>query len=186
MTTEREQIIDAWDKAWHELVAPHVSINACILAARTGREVFRHFDIHAKVIAVNAIAVNATADALIRAGTPAAQWPPEAWSVGIDPANEGPGYSGHLILDLDGDLLDQTSNQFSRPEHDMPVAPCLLIDGGGPVLRQGGYLHVVLDHGVHLEYRLANHRRYTTANDWRIRWKEWTGPIIRHMRATLT
>lgn len=121
-------------------------MKSCIQSTRIGLDVLANLGIQARALPCAIVVRNAEAvDASLR-GLPVQDWPPSAWSVGIDPdappADSGVdkttstlfgggkvfdnrtgerGWNGHLIIEGGGWLLDLSANQFSRPLREMEL-----------------------------------------------------------------
>lgn len=108
--------------------------------------------------------------------TNVADWPPEAWSVGIDPEGligDGGGYPGHLVVMVElGDgglvLVDGSAGQFARPAKQMTIPPTLIVPANdwpdGAVVQRGDWRVDYMPAPLGQQHRVAP--------DWRRNWRD--------------
>lgn len=133
----------AW--AW-KAAGLDAKLKSCIQSTRIGLEVLANLEIQATALPCAIVVRNAEAVDCSLRGLPVADWPPTAWSVGIDPDAPAPaqtpaeaassallggpvidnrtgerGWNGHLLIEGEGWLLDLSANQFSRPLRNMEL-----------------------------------------------------------------
>jgi hypothetical protein len=109
-------LADAWGRWTREADFPF-SPDHCINGTRVALGALRAHHIKAKPLSVQIVLFNKLAFDLFNDGLPVAEWPPEAWSVGVGPdarKNAG-GWDGHLLCEGDGWTLDVSAAQFTRP-----------------------------------------------------------------------
>lgn len=113
------EIADDLATAWTEVIAPvFAGRTHCIEAAKIARAALARLGVAARPMPCGIVVANADAAPLINRHVPVADWPPEAWSVGVDPATgpANPGHwNGHMVLVGDGWVGDYSAAQFSRP-----------------------------------------------------------------------
>lgn len=106
-----------WSEWSHEPDFPYTR-DHCINGTRVAVETLRHFGIKAKPLSVVVLVFNQTAWDLFKQGVPVTEWPPHAWSVGIDQHTNTASdnrFAGHLVAHGDTWLLDISAGQFHRP-----------------------------------------------------------------------
>lgn len=113
---------------WAVIQAARLRGDPRIAGARIAQQAARYFGAHLKPHSVTPLVVNDAAAALMADQVPAAEWPDEARSSGIDRTRRRAGhYPGHLILAAaDGDttlLVDPTLPLFDRPGLGVGLAP---------------------------------------------------------------
>lgn len=125
----------AWEEAYGLISGRWSTESHCINGTRVTIDALSRFGIRALPVSCLAIAMNSVwLDRLSEhEGFPASKEQSDEWKaaggycVGIDPDPETGGYPGHLVCYAKGFLLDSSSGQFSRPQHNMPVPPCLYV-----------------------------------------------------------
>lgn len=136
--------LHAW--AWESragLLRAGIRPDSCILSTRVGIAVLDRFDLPARPQAVFVLAQNKAAFLLAERGVPVADWPDDAWSVGVDatqfrPENLSPGrWPGHLVVIVrqPGEprlLVDLSADQFDRPERRLVIGGPVFMDIDGP------------------------------------------------------
>jgi hypothetical protein len=157
---------------------------SCVQATRMGIEALRYFGVPAKPLVTLMGVGNAAWVEWMEAGGPnVSDMPEEAWAVGTDPTerpNER-GYPAHLVIEIDGHLLDLDAMISARPERGIHVPPTLLIP-----LRDGDVVATT----ALAEGGLAFYKAHTPKLNFREigAWRDsrkWTGPVIRRMRDRL-
>jgi hypothetical protein len=148
----------------------------CLPSSRIALETFAYFGIEAKPMVTVAISANREWIEWQEAGGEG-EMPDEAWSVAIDPRPEtGGGYPGHLVVEIDGNLLDLDARGLARPAHGIRIPETVLL----PLYDRAAVLN--LDKGGILVY--GEHRcppSWRGAKDWRIA-KPWAGEVIRALK----
>ena len=120
-------LAELWDGP---VTAPGSKDGVCIDSARIAVEVLAKVGVKAKAVATQVLAANAAAVPLLNAGVPIADWPDEAWTLGVElgPAphpgtGKEPyrrtGWTGHVVVVGEHEkgrwMLDLTAAQFNRP-----------------------------------------------------------------------
>lgn len=162
----------------------------CVQATRVGIEALAYFGIQAKPLVTLFMTGNLAWVEWMLAGQQQPM-PDEVWSVGIDPEHrpEDRGYPAHLVIEIEGQILDLDTGLYARPHKGIHLPPTMLIpirnDGanGRPIAAQdlegGGavvYHHRSAYHAPPPDYRGTGAWKET---------KKWTGPVIRRMREAL-
>ena len=136
--------------------------NSCIASTRILIEVLRYFGCRAEPLPVKVLACNAAAAPLLEAGTPIAQWPESAYSIGVDATGTraDKGWDGHLVVTANRHLIDPSADQLDRPDHDLRVpGPIVLPIQDWPVRAQR--------HNTTIVYWPADSLgNWATAPDW--------------------
>jgi hypothetical protein len=123
-----DNVIDALVKLAPAVIALHaIKPNRCILATRVGCEVLRYFDVPHEPLVVNVKLVNAAMYAWGRDGYPGGAEAGKALGAHMIEVHEsvpGPGWSGHLVIEVAGGIVDLDLQQFQRPAKaiDLPHA----------------------------------------------------------------
>jgi hypothetical protein len=157
---------------------------SCVQATRIGIEALRYFGVAAKPLVTLMGVGNAAWVEWMEAGGPAASDMPEgAWAVGTDPrVKEGDrGFPAHLVIEIDGHLLDLDAGFSARPEREIHVPATLLIP-----LRDGEVVATASLDGGGLAFYKAHKPKlnFREIGAWRDS-RKWTGPVIRRMRDRL-
>jgi hypothetical protein len=164
--------------------ARSVNRGRCVQATRVGIEALRYFGITGKPLVTLMLTGNAAWAEWMLAGSPQPM-PDEVWSVGINPNDDGPGFPAHLVISLDGLLLDLDAGFYARPERGIHVPPTIL----APIeqkIEDGPIAGVDLDEGGAIIYgRHFAPPQYTGSGAWK-NTATWAGPVIRRMRERLT
>jgi len=158
----------------------------CIQATRVGLEVLRYFGVEARPLVTLLITGNRAWAEWMLDGSPQPM-PDEAWAVGIDDElHEGQrGFPGHLVIELDGQLLDLDAGFYARPERGIFVPPTVLVEMtpveetgalAGTDLAEGGALLYGQHRGTPVNFRGTGAWKHTVT---------WAGPVIRRMRDQL-
>lgn len=168
------------DAAWTFMEDLGYRPDRCVLQTRLLAEVARRRPelgraraLNTSVLAGNAAWREAVLTGRVRASDPVSSWPPEVWTVGVDPAlpPAGPSrFPGHLCLLVEGEVLvDGTAPQLARPDRGIhvtrPVAarvPPHFLGGDDPLV-------LIDDDGTSLIYRDATGTGmgWQHAPDWR-------------------
>lgn len=154
---------------------------SCVQATRMGVEALKYFGVEAKPLVTLAITGNAAWVEWMKLEDPDAPWSDEVWSVGTDPnLKEGErGYPAHLVIEIDGQLLDLDAGFSARPEKGIHVPATVLLPltefGAGIDLDEGGVL-LYRRHSTKVDYRQSGAWRNS---------QKWAGPVIRRMRDRL-
>lgn len=117
----RQEVLRGWQR------------DSCIASSRVLSEVLRYFGYTSEPFPVSVCAFNKAGFERLNTGDhDVANWPEEAWSVGI----QGSGVSkdnrwdGHLVLLVDGRwLVDPSLDQVSRPQRGIELHPAVLDTG---------------------------------------------------------
>jgi hypothetical protein len=160
---------------------------SCVQATRMGIEALRYFGVHAKPLVTLLMVGNAAwVDWMADPDRSPDNWPDDVWSVGTDPVpGKERGYPAHLVIEIDGMLLDLDTRFAARPEKGIHVPDTLYLpirpEGMSPDLLAG----TPLDEGG-----IALYRPHTPKVDFHASgaWKDsrkWSGPVIRRMRERL-
>jgi hypothetical protein len=157
---------------------------SCVQATRMGIEALKYFGVAAKPLVTLMGVGNAAWCEWMDAGGPAVSEMPEgAWAVGTDPVErEGErGFPAHLVIEIDGHLLDLDAGFSARPEREIHVPPTLLIP-----LRDGDIVATtMLEEGGIAFYKAHTPKlNFREMGAWRDS-RKWTGPVIRRMRDRL-
>lgn len=108
-------------------------LTTCIPASYHAFETLRALGIPARLASMDTIAMNLPFVGWLEAKEtdPALPMPEGAWSVGVTHTNpDKDGYCSHLVARTKGVILDCAAGQLSRPQHDMPVPPGIMLKGG--------------------------------------------------------
>lgn len=162
----------------------------CVQATRVGIEALRYFGIEARPLVTTMMVGNEDWVRWMLDGQPLPM-PDEVWSVGIDPEpREDRGYPAHLVIEIDGQILDLDAGFYSRPHKGIYLPPSVIV----PIQRQDDpHLPIAaldLDDGGAIVYHdraIAHHvppPDYRSTGAWKQTGK-WTGPVIRRMREAL-
>lgn len=181
----------AWDRA--RIHDEFKGTTHCIEATKIGLEVLREFGVAARPLPCGIAVANLRAAELMDARVPVADWPANAWSVGVDPDvvnGNGVGWDGHLIIAGDCWLCDLAGEQFARP-------PLITITAWASPIRSNvfddGVRHRVTDGkvrvDVHPRLRLARWRngsawRAPVPSDWYDQLVTFTRQILDRIPAT--
>lgn len=154
--------------------------DCCIATCRILREVFADYGYKARPVAVSVEVLNAEMIALMQEG-PLPDDRAErtvlfdqrgAWGVGIGapgPPLNGNSFVGHLVLNVDGVLIDGSLDQAQRPEKKI-LLPSLLWfkpDAGFFAPRSKGQRTSGIVGDCLLNYRRIDNESYTTGKNWR-------------------
>lgn len=167
-----------------------VGRGSCVQATRVGIEALNYFGVKAKPLTVMMICGNNAWAEWMKLDTfGSEQMPDEAWSVGIDPVlRPGErGFPGHLVIEVDGQLLDLDAGFYSRPDRGIHIPETVLVplSTDPTVLGNGNLAGIDLDDGGVILY--GQHHGapdFRTSGAWRDTAK-WAGPVIRRMRDRL-
>lgn len=143
--------------------------NHCINGTRVAIEVLRHFGVRARPASVNFVLFNQFAFELAGASVPVDDWPPQAWSVGVQAGQRSADgeWHGHLVVDGGEWWFDPSSQSFDRPGRiDVPLP--FLLDAPLPPVGYEVELH--MNHGLVLVVS-----RWPENNAWRAA-AGWTRP----------
>jgi hypothetical protein len=164
----------------------------CIAATAIGLEVFRHFGVSARPIALELQLFSPTVTAWILAnherGPLDWQQAPKGTVLVIGPESgklSADGYNGHLVVGIDGWLVDLDARQFNRPEHGLELPAAVMIPADRP--NGDGWICGV-GNGCLFSFRPIDDASWRTAPDWTERRWKWYGKggavaeIIRAMR----
>ena len=175
------EVLAALVDVWVSHVAPHVRADCCILAARVTSGVLDYYGIGNHVLACELLVYNDAALDEISKGTPVAEWPANAWSLGAGKQMPGDGYAGHVIVRTDsGALVDLSAGQFHRAGRINVDGPRVWRD----VEERSGTL-VVHDGNTWFGFHPTTDKAYRNAPDWRTA-RELVGNIIRTMNYIAT
>lgn len=161
---------------------------SCVQGVRVGLEALSYFGISAKPLVTLMITGNQSWVEWMADGSPEPM-PDEAWSVGIDsrvkPGDRG--FPGHLVIEIDGQILDLDAGFYSRPQHGMIIPPTVLVPiTTDPIaLDYGNLAGFDLEGGGVILY--GEHHsppNYTRSGAWR-ETRKWAGPVIRRMKDRL-
>ena len=197
MTTNQEAVIEALRaEVPHEIEsrvpmthARQVDRGRCVQATRVGLEALAYFGVTAKPLVTTMMAGNEDWVRWMLDGYPQPM-PEEVWSVGIDPEprSEHRGYPAHLVIEIDGLLLDLDAGLYARPHKGIHLPPTIFT----PLRRQGEgrpIAAVDLEDGGAVVYHDRSHYHVPPPNFRSIgSWKQtatWAGPVIRRMRERL-
>lgn len=122
---------------WATVIGLQGEKGNCIESARLATTVLPKLGVPCTAMACDVIVSNRSASDLIDHGVPLADWPPGAWSVGVDCDYQSPGasfqeperrrgFGGHLVVVGDGWFLDATAPQFARPRQGIVVLAALV------------------------------------------------------------
>jgi hypothetical protein len=181
-----DELVDWMAKLW-PTVTDGLLPNHCILAARVAVEVGRYFGVPITERAVKVAVFNAKADALAKAGVPTADWPDDAWSVGVGPddvrSSMSSGYNGHVIAESESYVLDLSAGQFNRPTRDLVVTGPMVLPRGPDPAECWVYGD---ERGQVLIYEPIPDRGYRDSPDWRdpSNWRDRAGRLIRTIAST--
>jgi hypothetical protein len=170
--TGRDVLLQATADAARAAVLRRYRPDSCIATTRVVIEALRYFGVTARPWAVDLQIYNAAAWAARAGDVPAADWPDDAWTIGIAPA----GYAasgatdqnnvGHVVAVTAGRLVDASIDQASRPAKGLTLTPVVaaLPDGFNPADTTAtiGY---TLD-GVHLLYRASGSGEFRRSRNW--------------------
>lgn len=130
-------LLDALCRDWVAFASRDFEPRCCIAAACMGSEALRYFGVPAEPVAADVVLFNARGWDLQQAGIPTSEWPPEAWSLGVQHETNvaqgmpGPkGYPGHLVIIVHDLLIDLSAAQFNRPARNLRCDRPLILDGG--------------------------------------------------------
>lgn len=176
-------ICNAIKDSWIEFVAPRVTPNSCVLAAKVVSEVLKRLGLSAFVVPMKAMAVNDVMLDHQLNNVHYAQWSEDAWSVGVGYEKTdasrvdnrlGAGFDGHLIVSTSTHFVDLTAGQFDRPAKG--------IDTGGPIVvpldsldfafsfpvdPASRFIYRELNEG-HILYEQSEDYSYEKSRDWTI------------------
>lgn len=102
---------------------------SCLMSTRVFIAAARYFGVFARPVPVTVIYLNHAMVQAIDAELPEDQYPPGAWSVGVEGTgqfglhNDPKGWDGHMVAVASDALVDPSADQFSRPEKNMPIGP---------------------------------------------------------------
>ncbi len=167
-----------------------VGRGSCVQATRVGIEALRYFGVKAEPLTVMMICGNLAWAEWMKLDTfGSEQMPDEAWSVGIDPVlHPGErGFPGHLVIEVDGNLLDLDAGFYSRPDRGIHIPPTVLIPlaTDRKIIENGNLAGIDLDDGGVILYgQHLNPPPFRQSGAWRETGK-WAGPVIRRMRDRL-
>jgi hypothetical protein len=173
--------------------------DCCIAAASVLRRVFQLYGYAAEPVPVGVEIFNAAMTKLIISGMDFPDDPKErmrlwdvtgAWGIGINAesakvsaANGYKGYGGHLLVRVQGIIVDATIQQAERPARNMLMPP-MIVAPANALMRER-----VLELNVgdcRLVYRLLGDHSYRTAPDWLRRttpYPETVNKIIQRIEA---
>jgi len=166
--------------------ARHTERGRCVQATRVGIETLAYFGIQAEPLVTTMMTGNEDWVRWMLDGQPQPM-PDEVWSVGIDPEPRPGrrGYPAHLVIEIDGMLLDLDAGFYARPSKGILLPPTILIPlhergHGRPIaaedLEGGGA--VVYHDRSHWPSPLPSYRSIGAWKDT----AKWAGPVIRRMR----
>ena len=162
----------------------------CVQATRVGLETLKYFGVQAKPLVTTMMTGNEDWVRWMLDGQPQPM-PDEVWSVGIDPEprpGERRGYPAHLVIEIDGLLLDLDSGLYARPHKGIYLPPTVLTrirrrEEGRPIAA------LDLEGGGAVVYHDRAHYPSPVPSFYSIgAWKDtakWAGPVIRRMREVL-
>jgi hypothetical protein len=154
---------------------------SCAVSTRIALDVCRAVGVSAKPLAVAVMAFNEPAWPLFLDGVPVHEWPPEAWSVGIDPEERS-----HVVALVEGTtLLDLSADQLDRPEKRLRVPEPVVARVGPAFLTDGDHLGLSDDEGTRLLYRRGGDLNWLHRSpDWteRRRRASIVGALVRRLR----
>jgi len=162
----------------------------CVQATRVGIEALRYFGVEATPLVTLMMVGNEEWVQWMLAGKPQ-PLPEEVWSVGIDPEPRlgDRGYPAHLVIEIDGQILDLDAGMYARPHKGIFLPPTVLV----PIRRQqGAQLPIAaldLEGGGAILYHDRGAVRvappdYRGTSAWKVP-VSWAGPVIRRMREQL-
>lgn len=156
----------------------------CVQATHVGLDALRYFGIEAKPRVTLMMVGNEAWAEWMLAGSPQPM-PDPVWSVGIDPNAEGRGFPAHLVIEIDGQLLDLDAGFYSRPHKGIHVPPTILTPIR-PMVEDGPIAGVDLEGGGAMIYGQAppGTPNYRGSGAWK-HTGTWAGPVIRRMRERL-
>lgn len=178
----REDILDALVEA-QPLIAARCIERSCILSTNVGIRALRYFGISAKPLSVDVQIFNPTFIKLYSKGItkPDELIAGGARMIAIDLGNHNGGWGGHLMIDLDeGDLLDLSFGQFSRPQKSMPMPAVGCFKEFDPSRACTYWLN---ECAVKIE--VVNDQTYIHAPDWKREYRDIVGQVIRAMKKTM-
>lgn len=161
----------------------------CVQSTHVGIAALEYFGIKSKPLVTLIMAGNAAWSEWMIAGQEQPM-PDEAWSVGTNPVHnpEDKGYPAHLVIEIDGQLLDLDAGFYARPHKGIHVPPTILTPirpkvPNGPIagtdLEDGGAV-IYYDRSAHKtappNFRGSGAWKHTAT---------WAGPVIRRMRERL-
>jgi hypothetical protein len=170
---EFPRILARWQEVKDAAIAERgLLTNCCVLASKVLVVSFTEAGFDAWVEPTYAIAENR--EGVAWRSRPMSEWPPSAWSVGIEPGRiEFGSYPGHLIVmcKVDGELhlVDGAAGQFSRPAKQMTIPSVLAFPA------------TVWPHGAQynagpwvLSYSQAHiGNLHRVGNDWTKNWRKY-------------
>jgi hypothetical protein len=173
-------LVDGWCS-----ISTEYAPNACILATRVGIEVLRYFGVPASAVSTALCVLNAEYITWQQAGSQE-PLPPEAHSIGVDPAAvpTQPRYRGHLVLVTDDNtMIDLTLPQVNRPHKGIELQP--LVARVPKDFRTNTSWFATKNAGCEVAYQPFDDRTYKEAPDWRNH-KDLVGPLIRYIKETIS
>lgn len=182
--------------AWDAVVAPEVSPNSCVLAARLSTHIlhslgFSAIALPARVMAMNDIMFKHQMD-----GLHYSQWDERAWSVGagyqrtdalkVD-NRHGRGFDGHVIVMMSSRFLDITASQFSRPGYGIDTHGWINDDLNNFDFKFSftpspnmTFIKYNLPEG-HMFYEFSEDYGFEDARDWKSNFMDSVIPVLRFM-----
>lgn len=140
---------------------------SCIATTRVVVGVLRYFGVAARPWAVSTHLFNPAAWELREQGIPAAEWPPDAWSIGI--RGDLAGQVGHLVAVTSGwRMVDASLDQAARPDKGLPPIPPFVagLPAGMDLARTDrGLVYQVGT--TRLVYMASGSRDHETSPQWR-------------------
>jgi hypothetical protein len=123
---EFPRIVDRWTEISEARIADKsLRPDCCVLASKVLLVAFTEAGFEASAEPTYTVATNRASWQW--QGRPIKEWPPEAWSVGVEPGQriDTGSYPGHLVVvvKVDGELwmVDGSSGQLSRPAKQMTI-----------------------------------------------------------------
>lgn len=184
-------LLDALCRDWVAIASADFEPRCGIAAASIGSEALLYFNVKAEIVACDVVLYNETAWDLQEAGlTDVSQWPPEAWSVGVQIEQNlaggmpgARGFPGHCVIIVEDLLIDLSARQFNRPHKHLVCDRPLILDGGKWDDEAGRMsFGAVLPDGSKILYWLRpEYRAWMGSPDYRGR-KQRAGAMIRRLR----
>jgi len=133
-----EALVMSWPEGLH--VDPASGRGSCIETTLIVSRVLTRMEVEHRPMPCQVWLANARGREFADAGLPVADWPEDAYSVGVDPdmavtqaSTSEPyslnGFAGHLAVAGSDWILDLTVQQFARPDKGIVVDGGLLVDG---------------------------------------------------------